>query len=134
MRSTGAAEVLTSGEDITQSKIVSRALSLLKDLQESHVVALDLKDLFGSLSTQRVIINKSIRTDVSVIRYEFEINAVHSFVWVPGKKNLSNPGPKSISLLEDPLQLLFATGKLPLETCRTFSRRSDRSLCRPRKG
>lgn len=92
------------------------------------LIALDSKDLFSSLSTQRNSIDRSIRADVNVIRFEFETKSVSKIYWIPGKMNLSDPGTKADSPLIPALQLLLHTGKIPIEFPTAESRSSGRSL------
>lgn len=77
-------------------------------------IAVDNKDLFTSLSTQCTSIEKSIRPDVNVIRYELEHCNVSRFLWISGQENMADPDTKADSPLIDPLQLLLNYGRLPL--------------------
>lgn len=72
VRSVGAAEVLAAGDGIDEGQMLTRTLSSICGVDVRLIVALDSKDLFTSLSTQRQSIDKSIRADANVIRYAFE--------------------------------------------------------------
>lgn len=70
-KSIGAAEILAAGEAIGEGKILANAYRVLLDMDINLTISLDPKNLFETLSTCRNSIDRSIRTDVSVIRYEF---------------------------------------------------------------
>lgn len=99
VKSVGAAEILAAGEAIDEGKIIAQAYSILLGMKMDLLIALDSKDLFQSLSTQRNSIDKFIRADVNVIRHEFETQNVHKIMWIPGKQNLADPGTKAGSPL-----------------------------------
>ena len=128
VKSIGAAETLAAGEAIDEGKILARVYSKLFGMQVKLSVALDTKDLYNSFSTQRNSIDKSIRSDVNVIRYEFETKNVNNIYWIPGKLNLADPGTKADSPLTQALQLLLHNGKLPYSFDGLESRSTNRSL------
>lgn len=66
------------------------------------LLCVDRKDLFTSLSTQRNLIDRSIRGDFSSIRFEFYTGTVEETLLVPDNKNLSDPLTKRDSQLTDP--------------------------------
>ena len=76
---------------------------------------MDSRDLFTSLSTQRNSIDRSIRSDVACIRYEFQVGSVDLITWVPGKLNLADVLTKPDSPLTDVLQLTLYTGRIQLD-------------------
>lgn len=79
--SIGSAEILSTGESIVLKKGLSKLLNIPVYL---HAVV-DSKDLFSTLSTCRNAIEKSIRGDVIVIRYEFETKTLNKLIWIPGR-------------------------------------------------
>ena len=79
------------------------------------IVCTDSKDIFKTLSTQRNSVDRSIRSDVNVIRYDFETKQVNYIIWIPGATNLADPGTKPDSSLTSALQLLMFTGKIPID-------------------
>ena len=119
---------MAAGEAIDEGKIIAQAYSTLLGYKVNLIVALDSKDLFQSLSTQRNSIDKSIRADVNVIRHEFETKNVHKIMWIPGKQNLSDPGTKCDSPLSISLQLMLFTGTLPFSFPTAESCLSNRPL------
>lgn len=125
VRSVGAAEILEYGEAIVEGKIMEGTMSTLLGAEVQVIVALYLKDMFDSISTQRGSIHKIIRPDVAVIRCKFKFDAVRMFVWIPKKENLANNGSKDNSPLVDALRLMLATGQLPLESVGSITRSSD---------
>ena len=96
--------------------------------------ALDSKDLFETLSTCRNSIDRSIRADVSVIRYEFETHKVNRIIWIPGKLNLEDTLTKTNSPLVDPLQLMFSLERSLYALIKLSIVRQTSSLVRSRKG
>lgn len=77
VRSIGTAELLAAGEAIDEGKILASTLAVITNQPVELIIALDTKDLFSSLSSQRNPIDKSIRADVNVIRYELECGNVN---------------------------------------------------------
>jgi len=128
VRSIGAAEVLAASEAVDEGKVLKSAMTRLLGINVELIVIVDSKDLYTSLSTQRNSIDRSIRADVNVIRFEFETNSVNEMVWVPGSLNLADPGTKPDSPLTQPLQLLMHTGMIPIDLNRQESRRTDQPL------
>lgn len=51
------------------------------------LIVVDPKDLYTTLTTKRQSIDCSIRGDIEVIRYEFEMRNVAKVVWIPGEAN-----------------------------------------------
>ena len=128
VRSIGAAEILAVGEAVDEGKTLKSAVSTILGINVKLLVATDSKDLFNSLSTQRNSIDKSIRADVNLIRFEYETHSVNTVVWIPGKCNPADPGTKRDSPLTDVLRLMLYTGVIPIEFTGSQSRSSQRSL------
>lgn len=128
VRSIGAAEILAASEAIDEGKTLKTALSTLLAIPVRLIIIVDSKDLYTSLSTRRNSIDRSIRADVNVIRFEFETGNIDELCWLPGQLNIADPGTKTDSPLCQSLQLLMHDGKLPLDISRHESRRHDRSL------
>lgn len=76
--------MLACGEAIDEGKAIAEALCELLSAEVPLTIAADLKDLYNSLSPRGVALDKSIRADINVIRYEFETRMIHQLVWVPG--------------------------------------------------
>ena len=127
-KSIGAAEILAASEAIDEGKTLKRALSTLLRITVPLIVAVDSKDLYTSLSTRRNSIDKSIRADVNVIRFEYEVGNVDIMCWLPGSVNPADPGTKTDSPLTQALQLLMHSGTIPHDLSRHETRRFDRSL------
>ena len=128
VRSIGAAEILAVGEAVDEGKVIKSVTSNLLGTNVKLLVATDSKDLFNALSTQRNSIDKSIRADVNLIRFEYETHSVNTVVWIPGKSNPADPGTKRDSPLTDVLRLMLYTGVLPIDFTGSQSRSSQRSL------
>ncbi len=92
------------------------------------LIVVDSKDLYNTLSTCRNATDKSIRPDVSLIRYEFETRKVNRMIWVPGKANLADPFTKPGSPLCQPLQFMMFSGELPMDFDDAKFRSSDQYL------
>ncbi|CAN8065041.1 unnamed protein product [Agarophyton chilense] len=125
VHSVGAAETLAANMGIDEGKFLTKAYSCVLKLEVDLVVGLDYKDLYDSLSTCRSATDKSIRGDVAEIRYDFETRNISRMVWIPGKTNLSDPLTKMDSPLDQTLQLLIFSSKLPLSFPEAQSRSSN---------
>lgn len=79
-------------------------------------------------TTQRNSIHRSIRADVSIILFEFEVRNVNVFVWIPGANNLADPGTKQDSSITDGLQPTLSQDMLPLDFIKQESKQPDRPL------
>lgn len=90
-------------------------------------VLVDSKYLYISLSTQQNAIDKSIRADGNVIRFEYEVKNVYLICWLPGCTNLPDPGTKKNVPLCEALQLSMHTDKIVIDLS-PECRRHDRSL------
>lgn len=112
VKSVPAAEILAAFEGIDEGKTIAKAYTEVLDMEIKLRFALYYKDLFTSLSTQKKSIDKSIRGDVSCIRYEFQTGAVDKISWIPGQANLAEPLTKKDSSLTDAIQLNLFTGRL----------------------
>ena len=82
----------------------------------------DTKELYHSLSTQRNIVEKSIRGDVNFIRFTLE-TLLNVMGWIRGTCNPADIGIKPNSALTDAVVLMLATGKInvDLSSCETRS-------------
>lgn len=124
VKSIPAAEIFAASEGIDEGKTIAKAYSEMLNMYIKLRFAVDSRDLFTSLSTQKNSIDKSIRGDVSCVRYEFETGAVDKVSWIPGQSNLANPLTKMDSSLTDALQLTLFTGRL----CFDFEKISETKL------
>lgn len=130
VKSVPAAEILAATEGIDEGKTISSAYSELMCMDIKLRLCVDSKDLFTSLSTHRNSIDRSIRGDVSCIRFEFQTGAVDKISWVPGNVNLADPLTKKDSQLTDMLQLTLFSGKL----CVDIDRVSETKCCEKNLG
>ena len=128
VKSVGAAEILAASEAIDEGKVLKQALSTLLGIPLRLIIALDSLDLFTALSTQKNSIDKSIRADVNVIRYEYETQHADDMIWIPGRVNLTDPGTKTDSPLTQAMIQTMACGKLSIDLSEAEARSSDRSL------
>lgn len=92
------------------------------------VIMVDSKDLYGSLSTCRSATDKSIRADVSLIRYEFETRKINCMVWIPGKLNPADAITKPDSPLCQTMQLLMFSGTILIDFVASQHRESSEFL------
>lgn len=113
VKSIASAEILAVGEAIDEGKIIARSYEALLGIKTELWIVLDSKDLYTTLTTCRNASDRSVRGDVSLIRYEFETQNVSRMIWVPGKVNLSDPGTKPNSPLSNALQLMMLSGEIP---------------------
>lgn len=83
VKRTASAEIFAAGEAIdTKKVIVSTHHSILVALSDL-VIVVDPKDLFTVLYYQQQMIDKSIHSEVEMVRYESEARTILEIVWVP---------------------------------------------------
>ena len=128
MRSIGTAKILAVGEAVDEGKIIKSVRITILGITVKLLVATDSKDLFNSLSTQRNSIDKSIRGDVNLIRFEYETHSVNTVVWIPGKCIPPDQGTKRDSALTDVLRLMLYTAKISIDFTGSQSQSIQRSL------
>ena len=75
----------------------------------------DSKDLWDTVSTCHLPTDRSIRSDIALLRYYYETKKIDRMIWVPGSLNLAEPLTKWNSLLTRDLQLLLLTGELAID-------------------
>lgn len=124
VKSIGAAETLSAGSAIDEGKLLAKTYHRLFGIEIDLMLAVDSNDLYETISTCRVSTDKSIRADISVIRYEFETHNLNCMVWIPGRANLADPLTKPDSPLCLPLQLTLHCGELSLDHAECKMRRS----------
>ena len=115
VKSVTSAETFVAAEAIDEGKMLAKFVEELISTEVKLIVVADSKDLFLTLSTCRMAYDRSIRGDVSSIRFEFATKRVSSMIWVPGKINLADPSTKPNSHLTKTLNLLFESGTLPID-------------------
>lgn len=107
-----AAEIFAAPEGVDEEKTITKTYSEILDMDIKLRLTVDSKDIFSSLSTQMNSIIKSIRGDMSCLRYEFQTGAVNQVSWIPGQASLADPLTKKDSSLIDALQMTLFTGRL----------------------
>jgi len=127
VKSIGSAEVFAIGSGIDEGKVIVQAYESVLNMKLDLVIVVDSKDLYDTISTCRLATDRSIRGDISLMRYDFETHKITRMVWIKGTTNLSDPLTKRDSPLMNSLQLLLYTGKLPLSFDVKLSRDSNRS-------
>jgi len=129
VKSSTAAETLAAGEAIDNGQMLKDALSFVLGIKIHLTIVVDSKDLYTSLTTQRNSIDRSIRADVNIIRFEYEVGNVDEIVWIPGSTNLADPGTKPDSALSEALQLTLFEGRIAIDFDAQQSHiRNDRTL------
>lgn len=128
VHSTGAAEIMAADEGVDIGKILTRVYKTLLQVAINLIVVVDLKDLYTALTTQRQSIDCSIRGDVGVIGFEFDIENITKIVWIPGKLNPADVGKKFDSPLIPGVSQLLSTGLFPFSVNEIKSRASDSCL------
>lgn len=114
-KSVPAAEILATTEAIDEVKMICNAYREILRIKIETQICVDSKDLFTSLSTQRNSIDRSMRNDVSCIRFKFQVGSLDKITWLPGKLNLADALTKQDSPLTEALRLTLYTGRLQLE-------------------
>ena len=127
VKSIGSAEVFAIGSGIDEGQVIVQAYESVLNMKLDLVIVVDSKDLYDTISTCRLATDRSIRGDISLMRYDFETHKITRMVWIKGSTNLSDPLTKRDSPLMNSLQLLLYTGKLPLSFDVKLSRDSNRS-------
>lgn len=129
VKSVPAAEIFAAAEGIYEGKMIAGVYSEIFKMKISLRLFVDSKDLFTSLSTQRLSIDRSIRGDVGSIRFEFQTGMVQNISWIPGKINLADVLTKKDSALNDTLHLCLESGKLPIDyDCNGENKSSNKNL------
>lgn len=128
VRFTGAAEIILAGEHIDIGKIIAQTHSLLLALHTPLVVVVESEDLFKSLTTRRQSIDRSIRGDNGVVRFEFETTNVSKIISFPEKLNLPDVETSLNSLLLFAIAQMLSTGKIPFSPFSFESCSSHRPL------
>lgn len=85
VKSIAKAEILASGEEIDKGKVLAQSISTVLNTKIKLLIIVESKDRFNSLPTKRNSIEKSIRSDVNVIRYEIESKNADKIIWILGK-------------------------------------------------
>lgn len=127
IKSIHAAEILATGQAIDYAKVIASAYRKFLKMEIDVNVVLDSKALFSTLSTCRNSIDRSIRADVSVIRYEFETQKVNSISCIPGKTSITDPLTKPNSPLVDALILSMFSRKISISLTDILSKNSASS-------
>lgn len=76
VKSIDVAELWAAGEAIDEGKILARALAAVHGTHIPLIMALNSKDIFTLLSTLRNSIDNFMRSDVNLIRYDFETKSI----------------------------------------------------------
>lgn len=114
-KSVPAANILAAAEVIDELKIIAETYRELLKIDIKTQICLDSRELFTSLSTQSNSIDRSIRSDIACIRFEFQVGSINQITWVPGKLNLADSFTKPNSQLTETLQLTLYSGRLQLD-------------------
>ena len=64
-----------------EGKVLVKALEELLGTEVKLWIVVDYKDLFSTLLTRRLATDRSIRGDVSSLRFEFSTKNVSSMMW-----------------------------------------------------
>ncbi len=115
VESIASAETLAVGEAIDEGKVIVRAFEDFFGFKIQLSIAIDSKDLLTILLTRRLASDRSIRGDLGSIRFDFATKNISNMIWIRGNSNLADPGTKPNCQLTDTLQLLVASGKLPID-------------------
>lgn len=128
VRSTGAAETLAASEGIEVVKIIASVYGLWLCMDIDLTIFVDSKDLYPAFTTQCQSIDRSIRGDIGVIRFEFEVRNVSRIIWIPGKLHIADIETKFDSPLVDVANQMLSSGLIPFSIHTHESQSSDRSV------
>ena len=115
MKSIASAKNLAAGEAIDEGEVLLNAVNEIHDSKIDLWIVVDTKHLFATLSTCRVASDRSIRGDVSSIRFEFFTKVFSKTIWVPGSTNLAACGTEPDIPLTNFMQLLLVSGSIPID-------------------
>ena len=110
--SSGSAETLAAGVTIDDGKLIVETLKILLAGGVHLIVVFDCKNLFTLLSTCRNPVNKSMRANVSLIRFNYETRRLNRLIWTPGSLSPADVPTKMDSALTDSVQLMMFDGTL----------------------
>lgn len=96
--SIAASEVLAASEAFNEVIQIACTYSSVLGFNVPLRVLVDSKDLFKSLSTCRAQENKSIRSDLELLRYYHETKQLCELIWILGSINLAYPFTKKALL------------------------------------
>ena len=119
IKSVSYAKVLSASTAADEGTILKQAYNKLLGIDVGFTIVVDTKDLYDTISTKRLPTDKTIKGDVSSLRYDFEVSVINRIIWLPGKFNIADPLTKRNSPIEKSLQLTMFTGLLStcLEDC-----------------
>lgn len=103
---------MAAGEAIDEGRVLVKEFQKLLNMEVQLIVDLDSKDLFDTLCKCRSSIHRSIRANLSVIRYELETENANRIIWISGKTNLLDPLIKPDSSFWYPFQLTTFSGEI----------------------
>lgn len=106
---------MAAAEAIDEGKILKRALSTLIRNRLHLLVTIYSHDYFTGLLTKRDYIDKYVRADVNVIWYEYETSNADEVIWIPCKVNLTDPGTKAYSPINQAIKITICTSKISVE-------------------
>lgn len=87
--------------------ILARTIYMLFSFEVALHIAVDWKDFFTYLSSQRNSKDEFIRSHVNLIRYEFDRHNMAQFIWLPCILHISDPGTNTDSPLIEALPLPY---------------------------
>ena len=100
VKSIGSAATIAASQAIDEVKLLKLALKVLLQTSIEFVLVVESKALFDSLTSCRDATDRSIRGDVSVIRFQFETRSDDKVIWINGSSNLSDKLKKPTVLLQ----------------------------------
>lgn len=107
-----AAKILSTEEDIDESKMITHVYMKLLKLEVRVHVCVDSKNLSMYFSTHHNFPDLSIRSDIAWIKYGFQVGNVNEISGIAGKLYLADVLTKSGKSLNDMLQLKLFTGRI----------------------
>lgn len=139
VRSARAAETLAYGEAM-KKKVLTRGVGFPPTAFVKLTVALYSEDRFFSLSTQLHMIERSMRADVRVIWYAFEMGGCCRFISISGLKVPADRRLQPSSPFPDDLHLLLTAERIQISFFATLLRlinhsygmNSDKSMNTPK--
>jgi hypothetical protein len=128
VKSAGSAEILAASAGADEGKLLASVYSILLNVCVDLVLCVDSKSLWDSISTCHEPIDRSIRPDVALLRYDFERRALHELVWIPGTINPADALTKENSSVTPILQIIMQEGTLAIDVDKTKRRAHNLSL------
>lgn len=116
----------TAGKVIETGKTIAQVYRLHLQLHVDLVIIVGLEDLCTMAIAERPSISKSIRGDVGIIRFAFEIGNIAKVIFIPGELNTADLGTEFHSPISSLVVEMLSFLRIPFDASNSDSFLSDR--------